>query len=100
MRKYIDETYDEDGDSVPSAFMVETGLDEYEPGCIEAICSESGRPVPLTELLEGASYSEQWLAAVDRARRADAAICVFPPNRVERPADCTLEYVGSFEYRP
>jgi hypothetical protein len=100
MREYVDETYNDDGDGVPSAFMVETGLDEYEPGCIEAFPSESGRPVPLAELLTGASYSEQWLPAVDRTRRADAAICVFSPNRVEHPTGCTLEYVGAFEYRP
>ncbi len=99
MRAYIDETYTEDGDGVPSTFMLEVGLSEYEPGCIEAILSETGRPVPLTELLEGASYCDRWLPALDGSRRADAAICVFAPNRVERPGDCSLEYIGAFGFR-
>ena len=51
MREYIDETYTEAGDGVPSALMAEVGLDEYQPGCIEAVRSDSGRPVPLAELL-------------------------------------------------
>ncbi len=99
MRAFIDETYTDDGDGVPSTFMREVGLSEYEPGCIEAILSETGRPVPLKELLEGASWCDQWLPALDGLRRADAAICVFAPNRVERPGNCSLEYIGPFEYR-
>jgi hypothetical protein len=100
LRAYIDPEYDDDGSRVPSPFMAEVGLGGYEPGCIEAIPSASGRPVPMAELLAGASYAEQWLPAVDGARRADAAVCVFEPNRVERPAGCTLEYLGAFAYRP
>jgi hypothetical protein len=88
MRAYIDETSTEDGDGVPSAFMREVGLSEYEPGCIEAIPSESGRPIPLAELLAGASYADQWLPCLDASRRADAAICVFAPNRLARPEGC------------
>ncbi|HET7231760.1 MAG TPA: immunity 22 family protein [Longimicrobium sp.] len=99
LRAYVDETYNEDGDGVPSAFMREAGLSEYEPGCIEAIPSECGSPVPLSRLLAGASYSGQWLPRLDGARRADAAICVFAPNRVEHPGRCSLEYLGAFEYR-
>jgi hypothetical protein len=100
MRSYIDEMYDEDEDESPSAFMEEVGLSEYEPGCIEAIPSETGRPVPLAELLAGASYSDQWLHCLDGSRLADAAICVFAPNQVERPADCSMEYLGAYEYEP
>jgi hypothetical protein len=99
MRAYIDETYTEDGDGVPSAFMREVGLSEYEPGCIEAVPSASGLPVPLSELLAGASYSGQWLPHLDGSRAADAAVCVFAPNRVERPEGCSLEYLGAFRYR-
>jgi len=100
MRAYTDKTYDDDGNGLPSPFITEVGLDEYEPNCIEAYPSASGRPVPQAELLAGASYWEQWLPAVDGTRLADAAICVFPPNLVENPAGCTLEYLGAFEYRP
>jgi len=99
MRAYIDETYTEDGDGLPSAFMEEVDLDEYEPGCIEAVPSASGLPVPLSELLAGASYADQWLPQVDGARRADAAVCVFTPNLVENPGGCSLEYLGAFGYR-
>jgi Immunity protein 22 len=96
MRTYIDKTYTEDGDGIPSEFMREVGLSQYEPGCIEAILSESGTPVPLAELLAGASYSEQWLPHLDGTRRADAAICVLAPNRIEHPAGGSLEYLGAF----
>ena len=100
LRAYIDPEYSDDGDEIPSAFMEEVGLEEYEPGSIEAIPSPSGRPVPLAELLAGASYSDQWLPAVAGNCRADAAVCVFAPNEVTRPTGSTLEYVGAFEYRP
>jgi hypothetical protein len=100
MRAFIEETYTDDGEGVPSAFRQEAGLSRYEPGCIEAIYSESGRPVVLTELLAGASYSGQWLPALDGSRLADAAICVFAPNEVRRPEQCSLEYLGGLPYNP
>jgi hypothetical protein len=99
MRAYIDQTYTEDGDGIPSVFMREVGLSEYEPGCIEAITSESGSPMPLSDLLAGASYSDQWLPLLDGSRLADAAICVFAPNCAEHPESCSLEYLGAFTYR-
>jgi hypothetical protein len=97
MRAFVEETYTEDGDGVPSVFMQEVGLTEYEPGCIE--CVHRPAPVPLHELLAGASYSDQWLPQLPAGRLADAAICVFAPNRVGQPEGCSLEYVGAFEYR-
>jgi hypothetical protein len=100
MREYIDETYTEDGDGIPSPFMREVGLEEYEPGCIEAIPSDTGHPVPLSELLRGASWSDQWLSQLDGSRLADVAICVFGPNQVRNPRGCTLEYVGGFTHVP
>jgi hypothetical protein len=99
LRAYIDETYTEDGDGIPSAFMEEVGLSEYEPGCIEAVPSDSGSPVPLADLLAGASYADQWLPLLDGSRLADAAVCLYPPNVADRPADCSLEYLGAFPYR-
>lgn len=100
MREFVDERYTEDGDGIPSEFMREVELSEYEPGCIEAINSESGQPVPLSELLAGASYWNQWLQKIDGSRLADAAICVFAPNQLARPECCSLEYVGAFPYDP
>jgi hypothetical protein len=99
MRAYIDETYTDDGDGLPSEFIDEVALDEYEPHCIEAIVSSTGAPLPLSELLIGASFHEQWLPQVDGSRTADAAICVYPPNIVDDPEGCSLEYVGAFNYR-
>lgn len=103
MREYIDVAYDEDdedGEGEDSAFMTEVGLEEYEPGLIEAVPSASGRPVPLSELLAAASYADQWLPQLDGTRLADAAVCVYPPNVVADPAGCSLEYLGAFEYQP
>lgn len=97
MRRFVEETYTEDGDGIPSPFMREIGLSGYEPGCIE--CMHRPQPVTLAELLAGASYSEQWLPSVDRPRLADAAICVFVPNKVRHPHGSSLEYIGAFEYR-
>jgi len=97
MRTFIDETYTEDGDGVPSAFMREVGLSGYEPGCIEAI--HHGWPVSLPELLAQASYADQWVPRLDGSARADAAICVFDPNTVEHPQRSLLGYIGAFEYQ-
>jgi hypothetical protein len=96
MREFIDETYTRDGDGVPSPFMREVGLSDYEPGCIEAI--HEGKPTALAELLAGASYDDQWVAKLDGRRVADAAICVFAPNRLSHPERSSLEYVGAFDY--
>ena len=95
--KFVEQTYTKDGDGVPSKFMREVGLSGYEPGCIERV--HRPVPAPLAELLAGASYADQWLSQLPGGRMADAAICVFEPNRVARPEGSSLEYVGSFEYR-
>jgi hypothetical protein len=99
LRAFIDQTYTEDGDGVPSAFMGEVGLSGYEPGCIEAIVSESGKAIPLAELLAGMSYSDRWLTGVGGSRLADAAICVFAPNELRNPEGSSLEYIGAFRFR-
>ena len=100
MREFINETYTEDGEGIPSDFMNEVGMSAYEPGCIEAIPSPTVNPVALSLLLARASYSEQWLHKLDINRSADAAICVFSPNEIEHPEDCSLEHIGRFEYEP
>jgi hypothetical protein len=56
VREFVDETYDEDGEGTPSPFMAEVGLTDHEPACIEAIHRD--RPVPLADLLAGASYAD------------------------------------------
>lgn len=94
IRAYIDKAYTNDGEGIDSPFITETGLEDYEPMCIESVASETGQPMPLTELLEGASWLYKWLGQFDREHLADAAICVFPPNTMEHPEGCSLEYLG------
>jgi len=96
MRSFIDPRYTDDGDCVPSAFMREIELTNFEPGCIEAFHAVG--PEPLGNLLSEASYSPQWLGGLDVSRTADSAICVFAPNQVCEPRRSVLEYVGSFNY--
>jgi len=96
MRTFIDQTYAEGGDHIPSSFMREVELKQYEPGCIEVIHAD--RPEPLAKLLSEASYADQWLQKIDVFRTADSAICVFAPNRVCHPRQSSLEYLGSFSY--
>jgi hypothetical protein len=100
MRAFIEQAYTEDGDGIPSVFMREVALSGYEPGCIEAIHSQ--HPVPIGDLLTGSSYSEQWLPLLESTltepRLADAAICVFAPNKVSHPRGSSLEYLGLFPY--
>ena len=76
--------------------MREVGLSGYEPASIEAI--HRRRATKLATLLSGASYAEQWVPRLPGGRTADAAICVFPPNRMRHPRRSSLEYVGAFEY--
>lgn len=96
MRSLIDQHYTDDGDRVPSAFMREIELTNYEPSCIEAF--HAARPELLVDLLAGVSYADQWLAGLDVSRTADSAICVFAPNQVRQPRRSSLEYFGSFSY--
>jgi hypothetical protein len=94
---FVDQTYTDDGDEVTSPFMLEIGLSSYEPMSIET--RHSARPVPLVELLRGASYGDQWLSQLDSSLVAESAICVFSPNEVAHPERSSLEYVGSWSYQ-
>lgn len=98
MRAFIDQTYTDDGDGIPSPCMEEVGLSDYEPGCIEAIRSD--HPVPLRDLLANASYADQWRPHLPESETADAAICVYEPNQVEHPNHTSLKYIGAFDYEP
>jgi hypothetical protein len=93
---FIDQTYTEDGERIPSRFMLEVELSDYDPMCIESF--HSARPLPLAELLRGASFGAQWIAHLDAARVAESAICVFSPNAVANPERTSLEYVGAIRY--
>jgi Immunity protein 22 len=96
VHEFVDQTYTEDGEAIRSSFMTEVVLSEYEPMCIETV--HSARPLPLAELLQGASFLEQWGSQIDGARVAESAVCVFSPNAVAHPERSSLEYVGAFAY--
>jgi hypothetical protein len=100
LRAFLDPTYTQDGEMVPSTFMREVQLSGYEPDCIEAVCVE--QPVSLFELLAQASYADCWLRHLETpsydALLADAAVCVFPPNRVGNALGGSIKYLGAFEY--
>jgi hypothetical protein len=98
VHEFVDQTYTDDGDAVPSQFMSEIDLSGYDPMCIETV--HSPRPVPLAELLRGTSFADQWLSQVDASLIADSAICAFSPNAVARPERSSLDYVGAFGYKP
>jgi hypothetical protein len=73
---YVRPTYDEDGRVRVSAFMQEVGLSSNESMCIEAAWEE--RAVPLRELVDGCSYSDQWAHLVPDVLRADSACWSIP----------------------
>ena len=93
---YINQRYNDDGDTVESAFMREVRLTAYEPMSIESVCAEAS--TSLRELLLGASYAEKWLALVPSNIEATEAICVFEPNVVADPPGCRMQYHGAFRY--
>ena len=101
LQAYLSPTYTEDGDAVPSPFILETGLTCYEPACFESAMLVS--PVPLAQLLDGVSYPDSWLAqacadADGQGLLADTAVCVFAPNQLAHPHRSSLHYVGSYAY--
>ncbi|GIF43929.1 immunity 22 family protein [Actinoplanes xinjiangensis] len=98
LRTFVEPTYTAEGDAVPSRFIEETGLHEYEPSTIETV--RAGEAMPVRQLLRDASWAEQWLINLDPGRSADTAVCVFPPNVIATPRDSSLEYCGAFTYQP
>ena len=95
LRDFVEPTYTDDGQRVDSRFMYEVGFTTYEPGCVETIFDE---PQELDRLLQGASYSEQWLTQLDINLVADSAICVYKPNHLRNPKASSLKYIGAFSY--
>ena len=97
LQAYLAPRYTEDGDEVASPFFLETGLPQYEPGCVESAMLAS--PAPLAQLLDGVSYGDSWLAqacADAQGVLADTSVCVFAPNQLAHPQRSSLHYVGSY----
>jgi hypothetical protein len=97
MRAFVDPTYTDDGDMVPSAFITEVQLDRYEPACIEAVHAPG--PKSLRDLLRGASFGERWLHLVDPSLVASEAVCVFEPNLPRQPKGSSMRYCGCYQFR-
>jgi Immunity protein 22 len=96
MRSFIDPGYTQHGDLLPSTFLSEVRLRGYEPACIEAFWKP--HPCRLPELLQDASFAQNWLPLVDPSLTASEAICVFEPNQLERPSETSLRYLGEYVF--
>lgn len=94
--------YEPEADALPAEFR--DVLTEQDVAAIrtgpEYFAELAGRDSPkwLRNVLAEASYSEQWLSCLSDLATADAAICVFEPNRVASPESRSLDYCGSFTY--
>lgn len=93
---FLDPTYTEDGDMLPSTFMREVGQSEYEPMCIEHFLT--GAPVAVELLLADASFVSHWLPHINSSVQANMALCVFSPNHLEQPERSSLTYLGSVAF--
>ena len=99
LERFVVPTYDADGDLIESPFMLEIGLsDTYEPMAIER--EWFPRPLALLSALCGFSYSDQFRMVRVDPTDVDTVICVYSPNIPEKPAQSSLDYVGSFPYAP
>jgi len=89
-----------------SAFAESQGQMWYDHDCVEI--SFLNAPVRITELLEGHSYSEQYLSAVLAAARSAememanvfvlASEAAFPQAQTVSGTDYLLRYIGKFIY--
>jgi len=98
-QRYLMPGSTDDGELAPSPFMLETGLADFEPGCIESVRVET--PQTLEALLEGMSYGESWLAeacAQAKGSLFDSCVCVFAPNTLAHPQRCSIIYLGVYQY--
>lgn len=96
LRELVDPKYTEGGDMVPSRFMSEIELGDFEPACIEVI--HETEPMPLAQLVRDASWAHQWAHLIDSSILATAAICVFAPNTAGHPSGASIPHIGAFPY--
>jgi Immunity protein 22 len=96
LQAFVRPAYSEDGDRLESPFMREVGFTRYEAMCVEVV--HSGHAKPLSVMLQDASYSQQWLPGMDISLDADSAVCVFPPNVMDRPEGSSMPWRGAFPY--
>jgi len=96
LHDFLDPTYTEDGDLLPSLFMCEVGQSEYEPMCVERILVDN--PIVVSKLLASASYASVWLPHLDSKYQSDMALCLFSPNHLEHPERSSLTYLGTVRF--
>src|SRR6266540_5197684 len=96
LHSFLDPTYTEDGDMLPSTFMREVGQSEYEPMCIERFLTDS--PLAVNLLLADASYATDWLPHINSSVQGNMALCIFFPNHLEHPERSSLTYLGSVAF--
>jgi hypothetical protein len=96
LHNFLDPTYTEDGDLLPSPFMSEVEQSEYEPMCVERILVDD--PVTVSRLLADASYASYWLPHIDNTYQGNMALCIFSPNRLEHPERSSLTYLGTVTF--
>ena len=96
LRKFVDETYTEDGDTEPSPFNNEVRISSFSPDHLQAI--HKPQAVPVRELLATAPHADQFLTKVTAEKVANVAICVYAPNVVRSPSSASIEYLGAFDY--
>ncbi len=108
---YIDEVYDEedeDRDHTPlSEFARDQGEKWYNHDYME--CSFDKDATSVSNLIEGASYSEQWAAELSRRATADALntinlLIFINKDQIDEPRSAegngySLHYMGTIEYR-
>jgi len=96
LHSFLDPTYTDDADMLPSTFMREVEQSEYEPMCIEHFLTDS--PVAVDLLLADASYASHWLPHINSSVQGNMALCVFSPNHLEHPERSSLTYLGSVAF--
>ena len=96
LHDFLDPTYTEDGDLIPSPFMCEVDQSEYEPMCLERILIDE--PIAVSQLLAGCSYASSWLPHINGKYQADMALCLFSPNHLEHPERSSLTYLGTVKF--
>jgi len=97
LARYLHPSYSEDGDMIPSDFIREVALTNYEPMCIEAVYEEE--PTAVRHLVAGCSHADQWARRLPQDLKADVSVVVYSPNTVSFPeAARRLQFCGIFPY--
>ena len=98
LNDYIQPTYSSNGEMTESAFAGEVGLTHFDPMHFEVVYKSKNHPV--RSLLAGLPHEAKWVSQVPESIDANVAIVVYEPNRLSKPQDATVQYVGCYQYEP